>query len=310
MAQQTAVASKEKKHAPILIPKDYQNQLEAFKDQNGFPGYGEAIQALINCFRNNLKIKQELDSREKDLDRREQELSNAEKEFLAYEQQLQNGAGVNQQTFAFLASLLEQGTSPQSLEELCAVIRDSALPIAELTRGMQEAGGLANQLIRLRQLKDVFLDAAEKAKQDKDRAEEGRLAAAKEILTAGEALEGLEAEKGRARQEIQQIMAGGQMIEAAYGQLGILMDGVIGRLLGTTPLTSLPEAGVRTLAGIVLLTYAELFGDRKISVPVNHDPSVLRIVPVPLMLSEIPALLASKEVYRQVQEKLTKEAGQ
>ncbi len=309
MAQQTLKAVSNKDTFPILLQKDFREALEQFTKQNGFLGYGEAIQALINCFRSHLKIKQGLDRREQDLDKREQELSDAEKEFLAYEQRLQNGAGVNQQTFAFIASILGQGTPVESLEELCAVIRGSGLPIAELTRGMQEAGGLANQLIRLQQLKDAFLDAAEKAKQDKDKAEEDRLAAAKEILAAGEALEGLETEKERARQEIQQIMAGGQIIEAAFSQLGIVMDGVIGRLLGTTPLTSLPEAGVRTLAGIVLLTYVELFGDKKISVQVNHDPSVLRIVPVPLMLSEIPGLLAPRDVYRQVQEKLTKEAG-
>lgn len=305
LTQLAAVPSSEKKHNPILIPKAYQDSLDAFTKSNNFPGYGEAIQALLNCFKKQKDIKQGLDKREQDLDNREKELSAAEQEFLAYEQRLRDGSGVNQQTFGIIAGLIESGTDVESLTDL---IISSGVPVAELAKGLQKLGGWANYLQQLAQQVELFQASAEAARKNVEALEDRRLELSKMLLAGRKEIDGLLTERDKAIQEIEAVIAQGRVVEETYARLGIVLRDVVIRLLGAgKPVTDLPEMGIRTLAGTILQVSIEIFGDEKINLPENIQAG--RFMPMPLLLSEIPLMLAPPQVYQQVQERLaTKEA--
>jgi hypothetical protein len=140
-------------------------------------------------------------------------------------------------------------------------------------------------------------------KSEKEGLETARIVLTKELIEGKKEIESLSLEKKEKQKEIEQIMATGSIIEEAYARLGIIMENVIGKLIGEgVPITALPEAGMKALAGVIILTTVELYDDKIMQL--NSSTQAGRIVPVPVLLSEIAGILAPPEVYSEAKKRL------
>ena len=205
--------------------------------------------------------------------------------------------GLSQAAIELLMSLVEMGASRDAIIRWGQALVAAKIEPEQAARVMERVGGLllwaeqlqagTEQLDRLREQADAELQASKRARAMVDAEAEAKAKAVAAI-----------------EQDIQTARAAVQRIESAGRELGLYVD-----FLSQTGarVEELPLGTAMAVAGVILFTALQNHAREKLPVLyLNPSMEARRPVRVPVLLAELPGLLAPPEVYgavlRQTQE--------
>jgi len=243
------------------------------------------------------EARRELDARreemQRELDARRAKLDQDEAEVLAADRVVREKVAelrMSQWGFRLLQDVASAGVTEGVALEVLDIIRQAGMEPRLLAKTLAEIGGAAEYLARL-----------QAAVQER---EEAAARLGEQIAAAKEALRRLDEEIRAARQAADQAQAEAasaakatDTLRAVARDLGIYLPAI--HNAGVERIEDAPAMTARMLAGIIILAAVGAYGDAALEL--GPAPG-RRLMGGPVLLSEIPYLLAPPEAYREMQE--------
>jgi len=231
-----------------------------------------------------------LEALRRELDARRAKLDQDEAEVLAADRVVREKLGIGQWGLQLIRDVASAGVTEGVALEVLDVIRQAGMEPRLLAKTLAEIGGAAEYLARL-----------QAAVQER---EEAAARLGEQIAAAKEALRRLDEEIRAARKAVDQAQAEAasaaratDALRAVARDLGIYLPAV--RNAGVERIEDAPAMTARMLAGIIILAAVGAYGDAALEL--GPAPG-RRLMGGPVLLSEIPYLLAPPEAYREMQE--------
>lgn len=295
-----AKTSKGKERHEIEFRPETWRSLQEFMRANDFGSVDEAVSAFLQSW---LRLKELLAQAEEDsraaaaareeaerlrdqAARRVADLDQREAKLRAEEQAFLQGYSLSHRVVALLGFLLNHGIEGPEVLRIAELVRASGLDYEQLTEAFKRLGGAKPYVAQLVHYSEVL--------------EKHKLQLLEEIAGLQEALTKLEEQKAEldqqlvaARAELAEVQDYTRRVATLAAEAGVY----IGQFLSGTRADALPELTGRVIAGCILMATVKAHGDKQLWLEPN--PHLGRYVRLPVLLSELPALLAPGEAYEE-----------
>ena len=227
---------------------------------------------------------------QRELDARRAKLDQDEAEVLAADRVVREKLGIGQWGLQLIRDVASAGVTEGVVLEVLDVIRQAGMEPRLLAKTLAELGGTAQYLARLQAAVQEREEAAARLGEQIAAAKEALRKLNEEIQTAREAADQAQAETASAAKAT-------DALRAVARDLGIYLPAI--RNAGVERIEDAPAMTARMLAGIIILAAVGAYGDAALEL--GPAPG-RRLMGGPVLLSEIPYLLAPPEAYREMQE--------
>jgi len=251
----------------------------------------EAVLSQVDTLR---EARRELDARreemQRELDARRAKLDQDEAEVLAADRVVREKVSLGAWGLQLLRDVASAGVTEGAVLEVLDVIRQARMEPRLLAKTLAELGGAAEYLARLQAAVQEREEAAARLGE--------QIAAAKEALRKlDEEIRAARKAADEAQAEAASVAKATDALRAVARDLGIYLPAI--RNAGVERIEDAPAMTARMLAGIIILAAVGAYGDAALEL--GPAPG-RRLMGGPVLLSEIPYLLAPPEAYREMQE--------
>lgn len=288
------------RHEVEFRPETWRN-LQEFMRTNGFGSVDEAVSAFLQSW---MRLKELLARAEEDsrvaaearaeaerlrdqAARRVADLDQREAKLRAEEQAFLGGYSLSHRVVALLGFLLDRGIEGPEVLKIAELVRASGLDYERLIEEFKRLGGARPYVAQLVHHTEVL-------EEEKRRLQE-HVSALRRVLQELEARKAdLEQQLATAQEELNEVRAFSRRVAAMAAEAGVYIE----TFLRGTRADALPELTARVIAGSILMAAKEVHGDRQLWLEPN--PAQGRYVRLPVLLSEVPDLLAPRQMYEEM----------
>jgi hypothetical protein len=228
-----------------------------------------------------------------------QDIARAEQEIAEADAELRRQTGLAKWALGLLADLGAEGMSRDDVLAVAKAMRASGLEPGEVARAMEreDVQGLVGWANRLRQACETMAGEYQKRAEENAALKRANAELRRGVEEATKALEEAEAEARAAK-------AYAERVRRTAEELGIYLQAIGSQGMRVE---DMPEEMARVLAGVILLAAVDTHGDAQLLVPANV--AMRRMLPMEVLLSELPYVLAPREAYARMREAQARRAA-